>query len=81
MQNRFKVGDHVFYAHLASYGTIRSIINANDSEDVSLQGFRYEVMFEKHGLYSVLEKSLARRKENKHENEKTAKSGSAVDAG
>lgn len=67
MKARYKKGGNVFYPYLNSYGTIRNIINADDPDDLRLQGPRYEVYFEKYGTYSITEKSLMRRKEVKNE--------------
>lgn len=60
---KFKAGDRVFYPHLGSYGTVQTVINANDPSDVRAQGYRYEVSFN-HGksLWSVLGAALLVRR-------------------
>lgn len=60
--NKFKINDSVFYPHLDKYGTVTSIINKSDPVDISLQGYRYEVLFDGKGTWSITESSLLRRK-------------------
>ena len=68
MAAKFKIKDSVFYPHLNRYGTIKSVINKNDSADVAMQGYRFEVYFDGYGTWSILESSLLRRNENEKRN-------------
>lgn len=61
---RFKPGDAVHYRSMRRDGSVRSLVNANDPEDIRLQGFRYIV--EVGGWdWSVPEASLVVRAEKK----------------
>ena len=64
---KYQVGNSVYYQALNSYGTIQAIINAEDSADLKAQGPRYEIWFQRWGLYSVCEGSLKRMKEKPNE--------------
>lgn len=64
MTNKYKINDSVFYPHLKKYGTVKSVINKNDSADLAMQGYRYEIYFDGHGMWSVLERCLLRKNEN-----------------
>ena len=75
MKAKFNIGDRVFYKARNRTGTIQSLINGNDPQDVLLQGYRYEVRLSDGHVWSILESSLRikqRRKEASNEIVKTA---------
>lgn len=70
MKAKFNIGDRVFYKARNRTGTIQSIINTDDPQDLLLQGYRYEVRLSDGYVWSILESSLRikqRRKETANE--------------
>lgn len=54
---RYAIGDRVFYVSQNPYAKVLCVINAGDSQDISAQGFRYEVQCAG-WIWSVPESSL-----------------------
>lgn len=72
MKAKFNVGDRVFYKARNRTGSIQSVINADDPQDVLLQGFRYEVKLSDGYVWSILEGNLRIKEKRKVAKNETA---------
>ena len=62
---RFREGARVYYSPKQKLGTVLEVLNADDPADRALQGYRYIVRLEDRTEWSVLERTLTPKNQEK----------------